>query len=184
MTLDQITAAALEQLGRGNDALTRHAWQDKCTQLANEGLMDLGAYLDLVTTETVTAESGGLIRLSALSRPARRVLYARRNGRILPVGPGPESGTVRTLGGGETEITYLYLPRLLSNGTDEPDLPEQAQMLLPLFICMRECSTGDEKTQTRADRLLQLYREGRAAARKACPRPEEPKIRIDWRSLC
>lgn len=48
---------------------------------------------------------------------------------------------------GEAEITYRFMPRMLTNATDEPELNEACQQLIVTYVVARERASGEVNTQ-------------------------------------
>ena len=130
MTLNDIIVSALIQTGRGHDAQTMDTWRDKLTGFANDAIMDLALTVRPIRTEKA-AIANGRIDCNTLERECIRVMSIRQCGREADFYADERSaGVVRVnADDGEAEITYRFMPRMLTNATDEPELNEACQQL-------------------------------------------------------
>ena len=77
---------------------------------------------------------------------------------------------------GTAEITYRYQPALLTELTDEPQLPEGLQGLLVEYAAARERSRFDAASQNAARMDLTLYRELKGQLKRGYPAPDLSRI--------
>ena len=66
---------------------------------------------------------------------------------------------------GEAEITYRFMPRMLTNATDEPELNEACQQLIVTYVVARERASGEVNTQRGGNIYFQLYETGKQKLR-------------------
>ena len=122
--------------------------------------------------------TNGQAELSSLPRACLRVLAARVDGERRLFYYGSTRGTLLFpgMGDGTVEITYRYQPDLLTELTDEPQLPEGLQGLLVEYAAARERSRFDAASQNAARMDLTLYREMKGKLRRACAAPDLSRI--------
>lgn len=154
MTLNDIIVSALIQTGRGHDAQTMDTWRDKLTGFANDAIMDLALTVRPIRTEKA-AIANGRIDCNALERECIRVMSIRQCGREADFYADD----------GEAEITYRFMPRMLTNATDEPELNEACQQLIVTYVVARERASGEVNTQRGGNIYFQLYETGKQKLR-------------------
>ena len=88
MTLSQIVATALDQLGHSNDALTLGEWSEKFSQLANEALLDIANRLKLRRTDPAVVSDTGELAIDQLPNECTKVLSIWQGNRLIPFGRG------------------------------------------------------------------------------------------------
>ena len=144
MTLNDIIVSALIQTGRGHDAQTMDTWRDKLTGFANDAIMDLALTVRPIRTEKA-AIANGRIDCNALERECIRVMSIRQCGREADFYADERSaGVVRVnADDGEAEITYRFMPRMLTNATDEPEPNEACRQLIVTYVVARERASGE-----------------------------------------
>ena len=91
---------------------------------------------------------------------------------------GSNRGTLRFpgMGDGTVEITYRYQPALLTELTDEPQLPEGFQGMMAEYAAARERSRFDAASQNAARMDLTLYRELKGKLKRGYPAPDLSRI--------
>ena len=166
MTLNDIIVSALIQTGRGHDAQTMDTWRDKLTGFANDAIMDLALTVRPIRTENA-AIANGRIDCNALERECIRVMSIRQCGREADFYADERSaGMVRVnADDGEAEIMYRFMPRMLTNATDEPELNEACQQLIVTYVVARERASGEVNTQRGGNIYFQLYETGKQKLR-------------------
>ena len=177
MTALKLMEATLRKLDRPTDNGTVALYKERLLGYLNEALLDLTAEFRPWRRDTLTV-TGGQTELSDLPRTCLKVLAARVDAkrRLFYYGstrgtllfPGMEDGTV--------EITYRYQPALLSELTDEPQLPEGLQGLLVEYAAARERSRFDTASQNAARLDLTLYREMKGKLKRGYPAPDLSQI--------
>ncbi|NLB62412.1 MAG: hypothetical protein GX802_08400 [Clostridiales bacterium] len=161
MTLKEIIEAALLQLGRGVDAATIDVWKNKLTLFANDGMRDLATAFSLIRTESAKI-IGTTIDLSKLDRICLKLLSITQDGFPLHYSANEAAGIVSVRGVGNVDVTYRYVPNILSALTDIPEIPSQLQGLIVTYVVARERMSGDKTTQSGADIYLQMYETAKA----------------------
>ena len=177
MTTLELMKMTLRKLDRPTDNDTVDLYKERLMGYLNEALLDLTAEFRPWRRDTLTV-TGGQAELTGLPRACLKVLAARVDGerRLFYYGstrgtllfPGMEDGTV--------EITYRYQPDLLSELTDEPQLPEGLQGLLVEYAAARERSRFDAASQNAARLDLTLYRDMKGKLRRGYPAPDLSQI--------
>jgi len=181
MTLLDIISSALTQMGNTNDAQVMHEWRDKLTQIANEGQADLAAALRLRRTDSIDLGDDGLLDIkSDLPYECLKVIRVLQNGREIPFGRGPSTYEIRVNASGTVEVEYRYLPKPMSNETDEPGIPERLHTLLVNYVLGKDITTNDITTQSRSQQFYELYERGKAKAQKEYGEPEFYGIVNKW----
>ena len=174
MTLSQIVATALDQLGHSNDALTLGEWSEKFSQLANEALLDIANRLKLRRTDPAVVSDTGELSIDQLPNECTKVLSIWQGNRLIPFGRGRTTFTIQVDATGEVEVEYRYVPPIMANETDEPGIPERLHSLIVTYICAREWTSTDE--QNRSNPFYELYNSGLVRAQQTYGEPETYKI--------
>lgn len=128
--------------------------------------MDLALTVRPIRTEKA-AIANGRIDCNALERECIRVMSIRQCGREADFYADERSaGVVRVNAeDGEAEITYRFMPRMLTNATDEPELNEACQQLIVTYVVARERASGEVNTQRGGNIYFQLYETGKQKLR-------------------
>ena len=177
MTTLKLMEMTLRKLDRPTDNDTVALYKERLLGYLNEAMLDLTAEFRPWRRDTLTV-ANGQAELSSLPRTCLKVLAARVEGqrRLFYYGstrgtllfPGMEEGTV--------ELTYRYQPALLTELSDEPQLPEGWQGLLAEYAAARERSRFDAASQNAAKLDLTLYRELKGKLRRGYPAPDLSQI--------
>ena len=179
MTLNDILVSALAQLDRGHDAQTLDAWRGKLTQFANDALIDLAYAFKPVRTET--ADAGiGIIDTNSLSREFVKAVCVRTGDSIIGFPDAFQGEYITVDANGPVELTYQYVPKLLSSPTDVPEIPERLHGLIVTYTVARERMSGDVSTQKGSTPYMQLYEQGKRAARYGSGLPDCYSIINRW----
>ena len=181
MTLNDIIVSALIQTGHGHDAQTMDIWRDKLTLFANDAIVDLSNYIKPTKTERVSI-NGGEIDCLNLSRECVRVMKVKINGSDVPFYESETKiGSVRVdSADGEADITYRFIPKRLSNASDEPELGEAAGQLIVTYVVARERASGDAANQRGGNIYFQLYEAGKSKLRPHMGADDSYLIRNRW----
>lgn len=187
MTLLEIIKSVLEQQGKTTDAQVMSEHRDRYAQLANEGLIDLAAALNLRRTDTVEIGSDGILNIidgipdgDGKRNTCLKLVGISRNGRPVRFGRGPSTYRIKVDATGPVDVEYRYLPATMSNDTDEPGVPERLHPLLVNYVLGKDVVTDDVTTQRRASAFFELYREGKQQAQRMYGEPENYTIRNKW----
>jgi hypothetical protein len=170
MTTIQLIQMTLRKLDRPIDSGTVALYKERLIGYFNEALMDLSAEFRPWRRDILSV-TNGQADLSDLPRTCLKVLAARVNGQRRLFYYGSTRGTILFPGmeDGDVELTYRYLPALLEELTDEPQLPEEIQGLLAEYAAARERSRFDAASQNAARIDLTLYRERKGQLRRSYP---------------
>ena len=181
MTLNDIIVSALIQTGRGHDAQTLDTWRDKLTDFANDAMADLALSLRPIRTEKTRIENGR-VDCRGLERECIRVMRINKDGRDVGFYTDErETGVVRVAAGdGEAEITYGFMPRPLTNASDEPELSEACQRLIVTYVVARERASGEVNTQRGGNIYFQLYEKGKQRLRPHMVGRDAYKLKNRW----
>ena len=166
MTLKELLTGALQQLGRDTDAQTMELWRDKLTRYLNDAMLDLANAVRPRRTDTV-ALTDGRIDTAQLPRTCVKVTALSRDGERLPFYYGVGSGLLHVpcAADGQVQLTYRYLPPMLSADTDEPELPAACHSDLILYAVGRERAAGDAGSVQSARACFELYQAAKRALR-------------------
>lgn len=156
MTLNDITAAALTELGRGHDARSVDTYRRKFMHYANDALCDLAACFSLVRTEKHRVQ-GSTVDLMSLARPCMKVLSVTQDGFPVRFEYLAASNFICIRGTGNVDISYRYVPKRLALPSDVPEIPEHLHGLIVMYVVGRERMSGDASSQHGADAYLGLY---------------------------
>ena len=177
MTTLELIQMTLRKLDRPTDNDTAALYRERFVGYLNEALLDLTAEFRPWRRDTLTV-TDGQAELSDLPRTCLKVLAARVDGQRRLFYYGSTQGTILFpgMGDGTVEITYRYLPALLGELTDEPQLPEEIQELLAEYAAARERSRFDAASQNAARLDLTLYRELKGQLRRGYPAADLSRI--------
>lgn len=156
MTLNEIIAAALTELGRGHDARSVESFRGKFTQYANDAICDIASCIPLIRRETQTV-CGSTVDTFDLDRPCLKVLSVAKDGRPIDFQYQEASGLVCVRAKGAVEVTYRYMPRTLRNPSDIPEIPDYMHGLIVSYVAGRERMSGDTGSQHGSDMYLSMY---------------------------
>ncbi len=170
MTLNDIVASALAQLGRGNDPQTVEGCMERFAWYANDAQAELAQAVGLKRTETITPEEGR-VELAGLSRPCLKVLSAKQRGEevrfvcdglylLLPYEDEP------------AEVAYRCEPRRLELPADVSELPEVCHGLMVGYVVARERMAADVSTQRGSNIYLSMFEAAKARLAKLTADPE------------
>ena len=177
MTALDLMKLALRKLDRPTNSDTVALYRERMLGYLNEALLDLTVELRPWRRDTV-ALVNGQAQTSDLPCACHKVLAARIDGRRRLFYYGATRGTLLFPGmaDGTVEITYRYQPALLTELTDEPQLPEGLQGLLVEYAAARERSRFDAASQNAARMDLTLYRELKGQLKRGYPAPDLSRI--------
>ena len=177
MTALQLIKAVLRKLDRPTDNDTVALYTERLLGYLNEAMLDLTAEFRPWRRDTL-AVTGGQAELSSLPRACLKVLSAHVDGqrRLFYYGATRETLLFPGMGDGTAELTYRYQPELLSELTDEPQLPEGLQGLLVEYAAARERSRFDAASQNAARLDLTLYRDLKGKLKRNYPAPDLSQI--------
>lgn len=182
MTLNDIIVSALGMLERGRDAQTIDTYRDQFTYYANLAVREISLKFKRTKKETV-ALTDKQFNMSALANECIRVEAVLDGEDKIdfyqdPPGSGEfvcdtESATV--------DVVYRYCPILLTSPTDEPDLPERAHRLIPIYIVACQRCGGDPNTQGTSAAHFALFQRGLSALeRESRGEPSSFKLHNMW----
>ena len=177
MTTLKLMEMTLRKLDRPTDSSTVALYQERLLGYLNEALLDLTAELRPWRRDPLTV-TDGQTELGDLPCVCLKVLAAHVNGqrRLFYYGATRNTLLFPGMGNGTVEVTYRYQPALLTELTDEPQLPEGYQGLLAEYAAARERSRFDAASQNAARLDLTLYRELKGKLRRNCPAPDAGQI--------
>ncbi len=177
MTALKLMELTLRRLDRPTDSDTVAMYKERLLGYLNEAILDLAADFRPWQRNTL-AVTNGQADLDLLPRPCLKVLAARVDGqrRLFYYGSTRNTILFPGMGDGTVEIAYRYMPTLLSELTDESQLPEGMQGLLVEYAAARERSRFDAASQNAARLDLTLYRELKGKLRRNYPAPDLPRI--------
>ena len=179
MTLNDILVSTLAQLDRGHDAQTLDAWRGKLTQFANDALLDLSYTFTPVRTETTYAGIG-IIDTNSLSREFVKAVCVRIGDSVIGFPDAFQGEYISVDANGPVELTYQYVPKPLSSPTDVPEIPDRLHGLIVTYTVARERMSGDVTTQKGSSPYMQLYEQGKRAARYGSGLPDGYSIINRW----
>ena len=156
MTLNEIIASALSELGRGHDAKSVERYRDKFMRYANDAVTDLALSLGLVRMDKVNL-SGSTADLKKLCRECMKLTSVTQDGMPVRYLYSEASQIVSVRAKGQVEVYYRYIPKKLFSPSDVPDVPEYLHGLIVMYVTGRERMSGDTSTQKGADSYLSLY---------------------------
>lgn len=156
MTLNEIIAAALAELGRGHDSRSIDSVKQRFTHFANDGLRDIAATMKLTKTEELRI-TGSTVDLLELSRPCLKVLAVVQDGFPLRFSVSEASNIVSVRGVGIVEVSYRYMPKYMTVSTDVPEIPEYMHGLIVSYVVARERMSGDTSTQKGYSAYMEMY---------------------------
>ena len=177
MTTLQLMKMTLRKLDRPTDNDTVALYQERLLGYLNEALLDLTAEFRPWRRDTVTV-TNGQAELSGLPRTCLKVLAVRIDGQRRLFYYGSTRGTLLFPGmrNGTVELTYRYQPALLTELTDEPQLPEGFQGLMAEYAAARERSRFDAASQNAARLDLTLYQQMKGNLKRGYPAPDLSRI--------
>ena len=177
MTTLQLMQTTLRKLDRPTDNDTVALYKERLLGYLNEAMLDLTAEFRPWRRDTLSV-TNGQAELSDLPRACLKVLAARIDDQRRLFYYGSTRGTLLFpgMGNGSVTLTYRYQPALLTELTDEPQLPEGLQGLLVEYAAARERSRFDAASQNAARIDLTLYRELKGKLKRNYPAPDESKI--------
>lgn len=172
MTRNNIIVSALSQLGRGQDTQSIDTFADRLTGYANDAIYDLATAYKPVRTDVV-AVTGGVIKLSDLSRGCLKIARVTQEGKEVPYKAGTNPKEMLVGAEGEVSVTYRFAPAALKSTTDEPELPEHMHGLIVHYVVARERAASDAGNQRGANIYFELYEAGKRSIR---PHVGEPSV--------
>lgn len=177
MTLNEITTAALVQLGRSTDSQTIEEWRNAFNRYANDAIKDIAETMQLYRTDTAPV-ADGVINTADLPYCCYRVLSVDGSVRFTP---GRSAGEIVFATDKETaEVRYRYIPKAISNASDVPGIPEHTHPLIVLYILARERASRDAATQRGSSVYYEMYNAGKAKLRPHLGEPDTYKLLNRW----
>jgi len=144
LTLEQIVANALEQIGHSSDAQKTSEWNDQFFAYANEAQLDLARHVRKKRTDDIIVAGGKILRTD-FPREVLKVSSIKMDGTAYGFSAeDSDSITVSGLQVGTVSVTYEYAPDNMKDGQDYPDIPCSLHMAIPLFISYRYYMTKDQ----------------------------------------
>lgn len=177
MTLNEITTAALAQLGRSTDSQTIETWRQTFTRYANDAIKDLAETMQLYRTDTVPVVNG-VINTAKLPYCCYRVLSVDDSTQFRPGNSSEE--IIFDTKADSAAVKYRYIPEAIENPSFSPGLPEHTHPLIVLYIVARERSSGDTSTQQGSGIYFELYNAEKARLRPHLGDPDAYKILNRW----
>lgn len=179
MTLNEIIVSALEQLDRKSDPQNIAVWKGRMTRFANDAVVDLAQHLKLKRADTAMVENGEL-DTDELPEECVKVLSVWRDGRRLPVHSYAGNTVLVNCPDGEVKVIYRWIPKLMTNDTDEPALPESTHGLIVSYVIGRERATSDPSMQRGGNIYFELYNEGKRNLRPHLGERDNYELRNKW----
>lgn len=177
MTLNEITTAALAQLGRSTDSQTIETWRQVFTRYANDAIKDIAETMQLYRTDELPVIDG-VINTADLPYCCYRVLSIDGSTAFSP-GNSTEEITFKT--NKETaRVKYRYIPNAVEDPSIPPALPEHTHPLIVHYIVARERASGDTSTQSGSGIYFELYNAEKAKLRPHLGNPDAYKILNRW----
>jgi len=169
MTLKEMLMGALLQLDRGTDAQTLESWRDKLTRYLNDAMIDLTSELQPRRTESLMLTNGSL-DLSKLSRSCVKTIGLEKGGTRLPYYYGAATDTLRVpaVEDGLVNVTYRFMPPMLSEDEDIPELPEWSHGAMIGYAVGRERAIGDARDIVAARACFEVYNSAKRMMRAHC----------------
>lgn len=166
MRLGQIIQRALIQCGE--DVADLEEYRELLTGYANEGYHRIlrEAYRPQRRAE-LYAEKGGVVSIATLRR-AVEIKDVAQGGKSIPYTYRPMEKTLQIIGakeGDEIEVTYTHDEPDMSDGNDEPRIPEEAHGALADYATYRYLTNGNLVKQQRAQAFLRSYFEAMRSIR-------------------
>jgi hypothetical protein len=161
MTLREIIEAALLQLGRGSDSASVDKWKAKLTVFVNDAIRDIATAFPLIRTKSARIV-GTTVDLSQLDRLCMKVVGVSQEGFPLNYSVNEAAGIVSVRGVGNVDVTYRYVPNVITALESSPEVPEQLHGLIVIYAVARERMSGDKATQSGANIYLQMYETAKA----------------------
>lgn len=177
MTLNEITTAALAQLGRSTDSQTIETWRQVFTRYANDAIKDLAETMQLYRTDTAPVIDG-VINTAKLPYCCYRVLSVDGSTRFRPGNSSEE--IVFDTKADYAAVKYRYIPKAVEDPSIPPSLPEHTHPLIVHYIVARERASGDTSTQSGSGIYFELYNSEKAKLRPHLGDPDAYKILNRW----
>ena len=158
MTLSQLCELALAEVDHPADTAALNLWREKLTMFANDAIDDLTRTLRPWRRDTAVL-SNGTVDLSSLPYPVSKALGVERKGLRIPFYYGTDVSVLHLKGveDGPVDVVYRYLPAMLTQPTDEPQLPAACHPLIVLYMVARFEMHNDAQGLSHANMLLSLY---------------------------
>lgn len=159
MTLNEIIAAALGRLGRGNDEQTIDHYRSTFTDYANRAVKKISLKFKQTRKETIVLDEEYMFSVGDLSRQCYKILAVRAAGKHVDFfqdPPGSGDFVCRTKEP-EVDVTYRFVPNKLSAPSDVPELPEYMHDIIVHYIVACERCGGDPETQGTSSADFQLF---------------------------
>lgn len=159
MKLSDIIVSALNDLDGSTDAQSIEAYSTKFTMYANAAIRLIAERYAATRTETMSL-TDGIFSVDDLERECIKIVA------VLDEEENAVEFYQKPQGSGDffcdtdytsVDVTYTFYPKLLSNTSDEPELPKFTHEYVPLYIVARSRSGGDPDTQGAAAVHYQLF---------------------------
>lgn len=144
LTLEQIVANALGQIGQSTDAQKTSNWNNDFFAYANEAQLDLACRVKRKRTDDLVV-TDGVILLSDFPREVLKVSSIKVGSTSYAF--SVESAGSITVSGVTSEtvsVTYEYAPQDMQDGQEYPDIPASLHAAIPLYISYRYYMTRDQ----------------------------------------
>ena len=157
LSLEQIIANALKQIGHSSDAQKTSEWNDQFMNYANEAQLDLARHARKKRTEDLVVTDGMILRTS-FARELLKVSSVKSGSTSYGfTAEDPAAISITGLDAGTVSVTYEYAPEDMKDGQEFPDIPESLHAAIPLYISYRYYMTKDESQQRRAIMFFDAY---------------------------
>lgn len=148
LTLEQIVANALSQIGESTDAQKTSEWNDQFLAYANEAQLDLARRVRRKRTDQLVVTDGKILRTD-FSREVLKVSSIKVGTTAYGFSEeDPAAVTVTGLTSGTASVTYEYAPADMKDGQEFPDIPASLHSAIPLYISYRYYMTRDQSKAT------------------------------------
>ena len=158
MTLTELIEEALAELDHPADTAALPLWRSKLERFANDAVDDLFRTFRPWRRDSAALVNGA-IDLNTLPCAVSKVLGVEREGMRIPFYYGEDAKHIRLKGvaDGPLTVVYRYLPDLLADPTDVPQLPSACHPLIVLYMCARFELHSDPAGLNHANMLMAEY---------------------------
>ena len=159
MKLSDIIVSALNDLDANTDAQSIEAYSTRFTQYANDAVRIIAEKYAATRTETMSL-TDGIFSIDDLERECIKIVSVQDETETdvdfyqKPYGSGSFFCDTEYT---SVSVTYTYYPKLLTNTSDEPELPKFTHEYITLYVVARNRSGGDPDTQGAAAIHYQLF---------------------------
>lgn len=144
LTLEQIVANALAQIGESTDAQKTSEWNEQFLSYANEAQLDLARRVRRKRTDDLVVTGGKILRAN-FTREVLKVSSIKVGTTAFGFSAeDPDAVTVSGLTSGTASVTYEYAPEDMKDGQEYPDIPASLHAAIPLYISYRYYMTRDQ----------------------------------------